>query len=106
MAQAAATVLDIFAPILSNTVVLTAVLGSAALLITGKIFIGLRDSYGELKGMVKASASFLKNTKLGLFNNCKISNNEILSTQLFSICLFCCCWITRCIIIILTRREG
>jgi len=65
MAQAAATVLDIFAPILSNTVVLTAVLGSAALLITGKIFIGLRDSYGELKGMVKASASFLKNTKLG-----------------------------------------
>jgi hypothetical protein len=62
--QAAANVLDIFAPILSNSLVLGATLTAVALVVAGKLAIGLKDSYSEMKGMVKSSLAFLKNTKL------------------------------------------
>ena len=64
MAAAAATILDIFAPILSNSVVLFGVVSSIGLILTAKVLTSLKGSVGEMKSLVKGSLSFLKNTKL------------------------------------------
>ena len=64
IAQAAANVLNIFMPILSNSFILGTVLTAAAVVVAGKLAMGLKSSYKDLKGMVTASLSFLKNTKL------------------------------------------
>ena len=64
MAAAAATILDIFAPILSNSVVLFGVITSIGFIMTAKVLTSLKGSVGEMKSLVKGSLSFLKNTKL------------------------------------------
>ena len=64
MSQFAASLLDKIMPILDNTYLLEATMLAIGVIITGKMVKGLKDSYKEMKGMVKSSISFLKNTKL------------------------------------------
>ena len=64
MAGAAASILDIFAPILSNSVVLFGVMSSIGLIMTAKVLTSLKGSVGEMKSLVKGSLSLLKNSKL------------------------------------------
>ena len=64
MSQAAATILDFFAPILSNSVVLFGVVASIGVIMTAKILTGLKGSVGEMKSLVKGSIAFLKNSRL------------------------------------------
>jgi len=64
MAQAAATVLDIFAPILSNSVVLFGVLTSVAAIVGVKLFNGLRSSVAEMKTLGAEALKFLKTSGL------------------------------------------
>ena len=49
MAVTAASILDIFAPILSNSVVLATVMGSIGLIMTTKVLKSLKGSVGEMK---------------------------------------------------------
>ena len=64
MAVTAASILDIFAPILSNSVVLATVMGSIGLIMTTKVLKSLKGSVGEMKSLVKGSLALLKNSKL------------------------------------------
>jgi len=64
MAQAAASVLDFFSPILANSTVLLAVMSSVGLIITTKVLMSLKSSVSEMKSLVKGSLAFLKNSKL------------------------------------------
>ena len=64
MAGAAASILDIFAPILSNSVVLFGVVSSIGLIMATKVLASLKGSVGEMKSLVKGSMSLLKNSKL------------------------------------------
>ena len=64
MSQFAASLLDKIMPILDNTYLLEATMLAIGVIIAGKMVKGLKDSYKEMKGMVKSSISFLKNTKL------------------------------------------
>ncbi len=64
MSQAAASILDIFAPILSNSVVLFGVVSSIGIIMTAKMLSSLKGSVGEMKSLVKGSMSLLKNSKL------------------------------------------
>jgi len=64
MASAAASILDIFAPILSNSVVLFGVVSSIGIIMTAKMLSSLKGSVGEMKSLVKGSMSLLKNSKL------------------------------------------
>ena len=64
MSQAAATILDFFAPILSNSVILFGVVASIGVIMTAKILTGLKGSVGEMKSLVKGSIAFLKNSRL------------------------------------------
>ncbi len=64
MASAAASILDIFAPILSNSVVLFGIVSSIGIIMTAKMLSSLKGSVGEMKSLVKGSMSLLKNSKL------------------------------------------
>ena len=64
MAGAAASILDIFAPILSNSVVLFGVMSSIGIIMTAKVLTSLKGSVGEMKSLVKGSMALLKNSKL------------------------------------------
>ena len=64
MAGAAAAILDIFAPILSNSVVLFGVMSSIGIIMTAKVLTSLKGSVGEMKSLVKGSMALLKNSKL------------------------------------------
>ena len=64
MAAAAASILDIFAPILSNSVVLFGVITSIGFIMTAKVLTSLKGSVAEMKSLVKGSLSLLKNSKL------------------------------------------
>ena len=64
MAGAAASILDIFAPILSNSVVLFGVMSSIGIIMTAKVLTSLKGSVGEMKSLVKGSMALLKNSKV------------------------------------------
>ena len=73
VAQAAANVLNIFTPILGNTVVLGATLLSIVAIVGVKLFNGFRSSVKEMKSLGKEALKFLKTTGLiekakGLFS--------------------------------------
>ena len=74
MSQAAAGILDIFAPILSNSVVLFGVVTSIGVIMTAKILSSLKGSVAEMKGLVSGAKDFLMQTGLidkakGLFSS-------------------------------------
>jgi hypothetical protein len=64
LAQAAASILDFFSPILANVTVLALTLTSVAFILGAKILIALKGSVAEMKTLGKEALSFLKTTGL------------------------------------------
>tara|TARA_R110002012_G_scaffold33772_2_gene98512 strand:- start:4091 stop:6571 length:2481 start_codon:yes stop_codon:yes gene_type:complete len=64
LAQAAASVLDFFSPIVANVTVLALTLTSVAFILGAKILIALKGSVAEMKTLGKEALSFLKTTGL------------------------------------------
>jgi len=64
MAQAAASILDIFAPILDNSTVLLTVMSSVGFIMATKVFMSLKGSVSQMTELVKGSMALLKNSKV------------------------------------------